>query len=463
MTNLPYIQNFFDNIAQQIDQKRYPLTHKIILSFIELPADFMTLDNSDIEIKNKKERNKYCLPNDIISNTIPSIEERRHYVFTQIFAIYETLGNEMPRLIKLFIRFAEFINIKDHTIITRAQKTIWSFLLSENIKYDIEHIEAALNNELKSLNDVAALEISYLTQSFEYLQNQLRSLKNLSLDTFNKHNLLSICKLIKDIQNQLMSLIKNNKIKSYPTILTLEKWNNELNNHRIFIVENLYLAKRVPKNENSSWVNAERYLHICLTTLSAITMVIAFLALIFGGKSFALITLYLACSILFLDMLRGITKYLMFKIEYDLPITLKQTNNVIIKAIFSPILVIAASICHPKESLDQIINFAKNIKKINAFYQNNLTPNLILFATSITEKTKKSITNLTDVLKRKLPKVYETIKLIKPTKIQETLTPTTIPPFQNQPEFFYPKKFANKEKNKEIDNKNNDELRMKNE
>lgn len=452
MTKLPDIQIFFANILKQIDTALYPKTQKIIIAFNELPSDFMELTNDEIKQKNIKEKKQYLIPSAINNyDNVPSVEDRRHYVFEQIFTIYETLGNEMPALVKLLFKFTESINLKDHAEIIAAKKTIWRFLLAENIKYDIQHIETTLSHEAESLNQVAQNEIIDLSKIFINLQNQLKGLKVLSNEDFSTQDLLEICKSIKALQSGLLYLIKNGSIKSYQTILKLENWNDELNNHRTFIAENLYLARKAHWAELDFWNQIDRGIYIGVFAVGIINLATVFIALIIDNTEVATTASVIVLIMLLANIIRGIIKWIARKINYDLPITLKQTHGAMLKAIAAPLVIASTFICHPIEMTMQVVKFAKDLRNILEFCHKNIKPTMENFANTITAKAKNTIINLTGLLKQKLPWVNDTIKLIKPTKLQTSLIPKNTISTKLNPEFFYHNKQEQETPDEKID------------
>lgn len=429
MTTLPDIQNFFGSIAAQLDPIQYSKSHARISTFNKLPEDFMEISIENIKQKTTAEQQLYYLPMQFYgAGPAPSVDDRRHLVFEEILAIRKILGEEMPLMVRLLFKFTETMTLKNHAITMKAIKSIWRFLLAEDIKYDVMHIEQELREELKSFPEKDRYEINKLLKIFDGLQNQLKGLKLLSEEDFSREDLLEICKTIKSMQSKLTPLIKKNiGLLSLHTIGNFEKWNEELNNSRMFITKNLHITRKAKWSELGFWGRFDRTLNISFTALAATALLVGFVALAIGtgGASVgAIVTLasLIAVGFMAANAVRSITKWGAKKINYGLPITPKEASRAIIKSILAPMVVAAVIFLHPIATAMQVFNFIKNSKKIVVFCRQEVAPVLSQFAGKISENTVRPVMNFVNMLKRNLPMFRNEIKLAPDNVVKEQET-----------------------------------------
>jgi hypothetical protein len=447
MTTLTEVQNFFTDLIKQLDPVHYPKSCKIISAFNQLPGDFSELSTEEIEQKQSVERRLYKIPSELESYDISSIEDRKHFVFEQIIAIHTAIAEEMPTMVRLLFKFTETVTIKQHSAMMEAAKKIWRFILAETIKYDIDHIEKSLKSELKIFSGKDQKEISELLKSFVGLQNQLKGLKLLLDQDFSRQDLLDICKKIKIIQNKLLHLTeKNTAIIPYEVSRNFAKWNDELNDSRMFIAKNLHLARKNTWSEIGKWDKFDRVLRISIVAIGTIALLTGFVALAVATAGIPIAAVVGIAGLVVVGCLaanaaRGMVKWVAKKVNYGLPVTPAETNRAILKAVLSPVIVAAAIICHPIQITMQAVTFVKNFGKIAKFSQQNLAPALSKFAGNIATATKTKFTNLVDIVKKKLPFSANQIKPapVKPQEKTKILQPPTIKieeqqKVQNKPE-----------------------------
>jgi hypothetical protein len=428
MVSLTDIQNFLSKITKELDPLKYPKSFEMLTAFNKLPKNFMEIRNEEIEQKPILEQQIYYLPDEFDSFELPTIEDRKHFIFEKILSIRDIMAEEIPVIVKFLFKFTEAITLKNHTGVMKASKSIWRFILAENIKYDIDNIEQSLHNELKFFQKKDQDQIIILKKSFDSLQNQIKGLNLLSEEDFSRQDLLDICKSIKNLQRKLMLLLKKNKTTlPYKTIRNFKKWNEELNENRLFIARNLHIAREAKWPELESWGKFDRVLYIIFINIAIAALFVGFIQLVINPtKAFDIITsstvATIACLIGFiflgLNALRGLINGVIKKINYGLPIT----------TFLTPIVISVAALCHPAQIFEQVAGFLKNIKKIVKFSNQNIAPFVSKIAFDLAKNVKEKFTGFFSLLKQKLPKPWEKISITsyKATPLQETLVPIKI-------------------------------------